>query len=109
MDGRFSPDISDAVEVMLSVRQQRTPERRLVRALLTDAFNLAFKAPNSAFARQRVEARTWFSSDDDNHPFSFLSICRILQLEPAYVRRLIAERDQRTAAPISTTPVRRIA
>jgi hypothetical protein len=40
----------------------------------------------------RVDAVEWLSSDDESWPFSFVSVCRHLGLDPASVRRALADR-----------------
>lgn len=62
---------------------QAIPERRLLGAILQRAF---VDAISSTASPDRREARGWLISDS-THPFSFLWICLILDLDPARIRR----------------------
>jgi hypothetical protein len=48
--------------------------------------------PNPKWAECQ-EAREWFLSDDHEWPFSFVSICHCLDLNPEYLRRLLRQCD----------------
>jgi hypothetical protein len=72
------------------------PETGLMRAVLTDAlvcFQKGFSGGRRA-RRLAEEAEAWFLSDNDRWPFSFLSICAVLGLEPAYIRRGLQQWSQ---------------
>lgn len=67
-----------------------SPEAALMRAVLADALGCFQKGLVSQGRRvQRIarEAEEWLFSDDARWPFSFVSICAVLGLEPAYLRR----------------------
>ena len=68
----------------------RRPEAELMRAVLADALGCFQKGVVHQGRRvQRLarEAEEWLFSDDARWPFSFVSICAALGLEPAYLRR----------------------
>ena len=66
------------------------PEAELMRAVLADAlgcFQKGFVRQGRRVQRLAREAEEWLFSDDARWPFSFVSICAALGLEPAYLRR----------------------
>jgi len=68
----------------------RRPEAELMRAVLEDAllcFQKGLAHPGRRVQRVAREAEEWLFSDDDSWPFSFVSICAVLGLEPAYLRQ----------------------
>jgi hypothetical protein len=68
---------------------QRTPEQRLMAAVLEDAMReLARPAGDwcGARARRRAEIEAWFASDDVAWPFSFVNVCEALDLDVAGFR-----------------------
>jgi hypothetical protein len=93
----------------------RCPEAELMRAVLEDALLCFHKGLVRQGRRdQRIarEAEEWLLSDDDRWPFSFVSICAVLGLEPAYLRRGLRRwlRGQPNAAvkkPLRVVPVPR--
>ena len=64
------------------------PETALMYAVIEDAFLCFYKPlePESRFIQRAREAENWFFSDDSRWPFSFMSVCRALGLEPGYIR-----------------------
>lgn len=76
-----------------------TGERRLVAAILGDALHEILRTPEIASRQDlrkaeqsRGEARAWMESDDRISPFSFLTVCDVLGLDPDYVRSRVARR-----------------
>jgi len=68
----------------------RCPEAELMQAVLEDAllcFHKGLVQQGRRAQRLAHEAEEWLLSDDDHWPFSFVSICAVLGLEPAYLRR----------------------
>jgi len=66
------------------------PEKRLQLAVLADAlvtFHRSAGQPRARARRLFAEAEAWFASDATDGPFSFLSICQSLDLDPDYIRR----------------------
>ncbi len=64
------------------------PETALMYAVLEDAFLWFHKQfePEQRFVQRAREAEDWFFSDDFRWPFSFVSVCAALGLEPKYIR-----------------------
>ena len=65
-------------------------EVELMRAVLLDAVECfrKYTGQSSSDARRRAyEAAQWLFADDVRWPFSFVNICAVLGLNPAYVRR----------------------
>jgi hypothetical protein len=59
-------------------------------AVLEDAlacFQKQFEAEGRRVQRMAREAEEWFLSDDAHWPFSFVSICAVLGLEPESIRQ----------------------
>ena len=67
----------------------RTPEQRLMAAVLEDAMR-ELARPRGAWlgarARQRAEIEAWFDSDDVAWPFSFVNVCEALDLSASTLR-----------------------
>ena len=65
-------------------------EVELMRAVLFDAVECFRKytgQPCRDARRRAYEAAQWLFADDVHWPFSFVNICAVLGLNPAYVRR----------------------
>ncbi|GEM_PF-5435662 len=65
-------------------------EAALMCAVLEDAIDCFHKQFSRATRRAKHlggEAEKWFLSDDLNWPFSFASICSVLDLSPQYIRQ----------------------
>ena len=68
----------------------RCPEVELMRAVLADAllcFQKGLVRQGRRVQRLAREAEEWLFSADARWPFSVVSICAVLGLEPAYLRR----------------------
>ena len=66
------------------------PEQELMLAILADAIECILKycdEPIPLRAKLFNEAREWIFDQDDREPFSFLSVCEILNFDPSYLRR----------------------
>ena len=73
------------------------PVAELMRAVLKEAllcFQKGLVHPRRRVQRLAREAEKWFFSDDDSWPFSFVSICAVLGLEPAYLRQGLRSWEQ---------------
>lgn len=69
--------------------QNECGEVALMRAVLTDAINCyqrGLLSKKQRDLRLAEEAEEWFFVDDYYQPFSFVHICSVLGLEPAYIR-----------------------
>jgi hypothetical protein len=77
---------------LLQRSAERTPELRLMAAVLEDAIRTFCRCSGSrGVRRQRLfrETADWFESSDVSWPFSFENICDALALEHGWVRRLL--------------------
>lgn len=64
-------------------------EVALMRAVLEDAINCfgrQFVDTGQRTQRLAKEAEAWFFAEDDAWPFSFVNICTVLGISPAYIR-----------------------
>ena len=86
------------------------PEKRLQVAVLADAI-LTFRrgdgGKSSQARRLFAEADAWFASDDDDGPFTFVTICQSLGLDAGYIRRGLREWRLHVEANATRTSVRR--
>jgi hypothetical protein len=88
----FQPDVLLPGQFFAAMRKRvpKEPEYRLIVAVLEDAVDCYQK---HAFARETKarqlfdDAAEWIASDDRHWPYSFVSICDILGLNPEYIRR----------------------
>jgi len=85
------PDDADEHVHCFPIRSGRPlrPEEGLAIAVLEDAFHTLqrYAVADDRAARKLVaEVDTWFSCNDTDHPFTFVSICDVLALDVAYVR-----------------------
>ena len=90
-------------------RHTERPEAVLMRAVLADAlacFQQGFVNKRVHVQRLAQEAGAWFLSDDDHWPFSFVSICAALGLEPGYIRREVKQWGQSGSLPARGKPHR---
>ncbi len=115
----FQPDVLLPTQYFASMRKRvpREPEYRLIVAILEDAIDCYQK---HLFARDHKaqqlfdDAEVWIVSDDREWPFSFVSICDILNLNAEYLRRGLREWQerqlggQRRPRIVAQTPVRRV-
>jgi hypothetical protein len=88
----FQPDslLPAQFFAVLKQRTQACGERRLMAAILEDAVDCFQKylwAKDNRSRTLRLEAESWFLSDDDSWPFSFINVCHALDLEPDIIRR----------------------
>ena len=70
-----------------------SPELALMYAVLEDAF-LCWQqlGASAAHVRRRAhQAERWFFSDDSRWIFSFLPVCDVLGLDPAYMRKKLKQ------------------
>jgi hypothetical protein len=99
----FQPDslLPAQFFVALKQRTQACGERRLMAAILEDAVDCFQKylwAKDNRSRNLRMEAESWFLSDDDSWPFSFINVCHALDLEPGFIRRgLISWKERQLA------------
>ena len=101
---------------LLQQPTERTPERRLMAAVLEDAtraFCQNAGAQTTRAGRILGETSEWFESSDVSWPFSFENVCDALALDPAWIRRLLrrwlATHALSTQPPLRIPPIRRTA
>ena len=95
---------------LLQRSAERTPEQRLMVAVLEDALRTFCGRGGSPGRRNRrlfQEAADWFASSDASWPFAFEYICDALGLEPAWIRQLLRRSEGMQPARIPT--IRRLA
>jgi hypothetical protein len=66
------------------------PEKRLQLAVLQDALLTFHRLLGVDGARSRrlfAEVDAWFAPDEANGPFTFVTVCHTLNLDPDYIRR----------------------
>ena len=66
------------------------PEKRLQVAALADAVLTFHRWAGNGGPRARhlfAEVEAWFASHESHGPFTFITICDSLQLDPGYIRR----------------------
>lgn len=99
----FQPDSLLPAQFFAALKQrsQACGERRLMAAILEDAVDCFQKylwAKENRSRNLRLEAESWFLSDDDSWPFSFINVCHALDLEPNFIRRgLMQWKEQQLA------------
>jgi len=90
------PWLAPLLPLQLVDRPHRSPEQRLMAAVLEDAMRELARSSEiwvGPAGRGRAEVQAWVESDDVTWPFSFLNVCDALDLNPAGVRRRIARLD----------------
>src|SRR6185503_16891217 len=93
--GELSPELllPDQFADLLQRASTRTPEQRLMAAVLEDAIRCFCQCADSPGLRsQRLfrETAEWFESRDVAWSFAFENICYALAIEPDWIRRLLA-------------------
>lgn len=86
------PDVILPAQFFEAPRKQR-PEQRLMIAVLYDALHCVIKyrcASDREGRRIFREAAGWMLSEETDWPYSFESICQILELDPNAVRQRLA-------------------
>ena len=83
---------SDVLHPLTAGSKSRTPEQRLMAAVLEDAIDV-YRHPARNRRRLVRGTEAWFRSDDRSWLFSFVRICTTLGLDPDPIRAsLEAER-----------------
>ena len=73
-----------------SARKVSLPVMKLMLAELQDALRLIVGRRSYGISdSMRDEAAQWVRSNEDGHPFSFISVCSALSLDPQWVRSLL--------------------
>jgi hypothetical protein len=75
----------------------RTPEIRLIAAVLEDAVDCYLKYCSARTRRGKrifTEAAQWIFDRDEDWLFGFDNICEMLKLDPDYIRRVLRQNAQ---------------
>lgn len=96
----FQPDTMLPSQYFAAMRKRvpQEAEYRLVVAVLEDAIDCFQKHCDARDAKTRQlfeDAAQWVGSEDRTWPFSFLNICDVLNLDPAYVREGLEQHRER--------------
>ena len=101
---------------LLQGTSERTPELRLMAAVLEDAIRTFCRYPGSRRRRGRrlfQETAEWFDSPDTSWTFAFENVCDVLGLEPGWIRgllrRWLAKQAATADGPVKIASVRRMA
>jgi hypothetical protein len=99
----FQPDTMLPSQYFAAMRKRvpQEAEYRLVVAVLEDAIDCFQKHCDARDTKTRQlfeDAAQWVSSEDRTWPFSFLNICDVLNLDPAYVREGLEQHRERRAS-----------
>lgn len=91
--------LAGGLPVELAARRQPSGEERLLAAVLALAIADARRGDRSALA--------WLASDDDvpsRRGFSFMSVCHVLGVDPAWARARIAQQTRPPRRVVSPAP-----
>ena len=93
--GPFVPDTTVADEVAERCRPALSPTHKLMFAVLEDAIHVyrTGGGPSRDGGGPKLLEKTtaWFASEDEAWPFSFVSICDALGVDPRFLRARLAE------------------
>ncbi len=111
MDGDYFNDLPPVFQVRTLMpvqyftqnerRKARSPEKRLMYAILEDAVSVYCNFREPATRRQRrvyKETVDWFASDEASWVFSFRRVCDALDLDPSWIREGIRRRRENVLA-----------
>ena len=69
-----------------AIAGSKSPEQRLRQEMLDQAIRDLVKPAAKVTIQERQEVREWFKSDAEEGPFTFVSVCTALGLDPSAVR-----------------------
>jgi hypothetical protein len=90
-------------------RRKQAPEQRLMIAVLQDAVDCLEKyrsAADSCARRLFHDANQWFLAEESKWPYSFESICGVLDLDPTAVRQSLGVTPEPQLIPVARAPGR---
>ena len=96
---------------LLQRPSERTPEHKLMAAVLEEAIRTFCRCAGARGARCRRlfrEAAEWFASHDVSWPFAFESVAEALALEPEWIRRALQRWPARHATEGAGLPTLRL-
>lgn len=96
----FQPDVLLPTQFFAAMRKRvpKEAEYRLVLAVLQDAVECYQKHHGASDPKAYelfADAEAWIASDDRSWPYSFINICELLNISPAYVREGLRAWEQR--------------
>lgn len=95
---RFDPVVGERLYGSQRKQTGGTSERELMFAILADAIDCYWKYSGARDGRSIKlfqDARRWIFADDEAETFSFVNVCDALSFDPAYIRRGVAQAEQR--------------
>jgi hypothetical protein len=95
---RFDPVVGERLYGNHRKNSGSSSERDLMFAILADAIDCYWKYSGARDGRSIKlfqDARRWIFADDDGEAFSFVNVCDALNFDPAYIRRGVAQAEQR--------------
>ncbi len=95
---RFDPIVGESLFGNQKKPGNISSERDLMFAILADAIDCYWKytgARDGRGIKLFQEARRWIFDDDEAATFSFVNVCDALDFDPAYIRRGVAQSEQR--------------
>ena len=95
---RFDPVVGEKLYGNQRKYGGSSSERDLMFAILADAIDCYWKYAGARDGRSIKlfqDARRWIFTDDDAETFSFVNVCDALSFDPAYIRRGVAQVEQR--------------
>jgi hypothetical protein len=98
---RFDPIVGERLYGNQKKNGGSSSERDLMFAVLADAIDCYWKYSGARDGRSIKlfqDARRWLFADDDGETFSFINVCDALSFDPAYIRRGVADAEQRQRA-----------
>jgi hypothetical protein len=84
----------------------------LMRAVLADAIDCFQNQARKSTAQARMlghEAEQWIFTNDDSWPFSFVNICKVLEMDVGYVRQGLRRWQLSPSVHLATKRVRKAA
>jgi hypothetical protein len=99
----FAPDILMPVQYYDSMRRDNSdvPLKRLMIAVLQDAlrcFQFGAHSKSSSRLKSYYEVQEWLFGETHEGPFSFQSVCDVLEIAPEYLRMGLAALRKRDIA-----------
>ena len=106
---RFDPVVGERLYGNQRKNGGVSSERDLMFAILADAIDCYWKysgARDGRSIRLFQDARRWIFNDDEGETFSFVNVCDALSFDPAYIRRGVAQVEQRQKTALATPRTR---
>ena len=101
---RFDPVVGEKLYGNQRKYGGSSSERDLMFAILADAIDCYWKYAGARDGRSIKlfqDARRWIFNDDDAETFSFVNVCDALSFDPAYIRRGVAQVEERQKSALA--------